>query len=54
MAVINAMADAATLLYSAFVGRDSWIPTGQWSDPITSGMMNAFETDPNRFSVTKK
>jgi len=30
------------------------IPTGQWSAPMTSGIMNALVIDLSRFSVTKK
>jgi hypothetical protein len=30
------------------------IPAGQWSEPVTSVIINAFETAGSRFSVTKK
>jgi hypothetical protein len=30
------------------------IPTGQWSDPVTSGMMKALVTEGTRSLVTKK
>ena len=30
------------------------MPTGQWSEPATSGIMNAVESTGNRAAVTKK
>jgi len=38
----------------ATYGNRTIIPTGQWSDPVTSGMMKALVTDGTRFFVTKK
>jgi hypothetical protein len=35
-------------------GNRRMIPTGQWSDPVTPGMMKALATDGARFLVTKK
>ena len=38
----------------ATYGNRTIIPTGQWSDPVTSGMMKALATDGAKFFVTKK
>ena len=38
----------------ATYGNRTIIPTGQWSDPVTSGMMKALVTDGTRFLLTKK
>jgi hypothetical protein len=39
---------------SLYVVVFNTIPTGQWSEPVISGIINAFETAGSRFSVTKK
>ena len=38
----------------ATYGNRTIIPTGQWSDPVTSGMMKALATNGTRFLLTKK